>query len=40
MLNTLRAAKELLKPVFMKVSPGVELGEVGKTLEENKGQMV
>lgn len=37
MLNTLRAAKELTKkPVFMKVSPGVEnLGEVGRILEEN-----
>lgn len=37
MLNTLRAAKELSnKPVFMKVSPGVEnLGEVAKQLEAN-----
>ncbi|QNM15150.1 MULTISPECIES: 4Fe-4S binding protein [Fusobacterium] len=37
MLNTLRAAKELTKkPVFMKVSPGVEnLGEVAKALQEN-----
>ncbi|GLI54643.1 diguanylate cyclase [Propionigenium maris DSM 9537] len=37
MLNTLRAAKELSeKPVFMKVSPGVEnLPEVARKLEEN-----
>ena len=37
MLNTLRAAKELTKkPVFMKVSPGVEnLVEVAKALQEN-----
>lgn len=35
MLNTLRAAKSLTKkPVFMKISPGVEnLGEVAKVLE-------
>ncbi|MCK5779891.1 MAG: 4Fe-4S binding protein [Psychrilyobacter sp.] len=37
MLNTLRAAKELSnKPVFMKVSPGVEnLADVAKQLEAN-----